>query len=146
MSHHAASGDLEDPAPVPTHATTGTFGEASTDLAVEAISLPILHCDVAGERVQQVDVALRVVDGLPVLEARLDHVDVEPGQVRPRCRRQVAARLEARNAEPALSERKCCLARGASDLQQARAWRQLGNPEKTVIELARILRPSTLIQ
>jgi len=59
----------------------------------------------------------------PVLEACLDDIDVEPGQVLPRCRRERSARLDAGDAEPALRERKGRLASCATDLQQTRAWR-----------------------
>src|SRR6476469_8668213 len=78
-SRGAASGDLEDAAPVPTQATVRSFGEASTDLAVEAVPLPVLHGDVAGEGVQQVDVALGVVHGLPVVLLDLDHLEEAAG-------------------------------------------------------------------
>jgi hypothetical protein len=82
----------------------------------------------------------------PVLEACLDHLDVLAHQVRPRGRREGSARLDAGDAEPALRERTGRLAGGAADLQQARACRQTGDPEKVVVKLARIVRPSSLIQ
>jgi hypothetical protein len=44
----------------------GSHGEASADIP-ESVALPILHGDVAREGVQQVDVAIGVVDGLPVV-------------------------------------------------------------------------------
>ena len=59
--------------------TVGSLREASADLAVQTITLPVLHGDVARERVQQVDVALRVVRGLPVVLGDVDDLEEPAG-------------------------------------------------------------------
>ncbi len=71
MSRRAASGNLEDATPLPTHATAGSFGEAPTDLAVEAVSMPIAMQDAVwmelrGWRVTALDVSawLSTVPGM----------------------------------------------------------------------------------
>ena len=51
------------------------FGEATPDLAVQAFALPVRHCDVSGERVEQLDVALGVVSGLPVVLPGLEQLE-----------------------------------------------------------------------
>src|SRR5580704_11154015 len=58
--------DVQDRAPVPAHRMAWALGQAVPDLPVEPVLLPLLHGDVAGERAEQRDVALRVVDPLPV--------------------------------------------------------------------------------
>ena len=59
-----ATGDVQDTAPVPVHEPVGASCETVAELPVQAVSLPALHGDMPGERVQQLDVALGVVDGL----------------------------------------------------------------------------------
>jgi hypothetical protein len=59
--------------------TVGTERHPPPDLAVETVPLRIGHHDVAGERVEQVDVALRVVDRLPIELAGLDNVETPAG-------------------------------------------------------------------
>ena len=54
----AASSHLEDAAPVSAEAAVGSPGEAPADFSVEPVPLPLLHGDVAGECVQEVDVAV----------------------------------------------------------------------------------------
>src|SRR4029453_13972327 len=53
--------------------------ETSADVAVEAVSLPVLHGDVSRERTEQVDVALGVVDGLPVVLRDIDNLEQPAG-------------------------------------------------------------------
>ena len=48
-----AAGYVEDSSPVTAKAPIGSLVEASADLGVEALTLPFLHSDVPGERVQQ---------------------------------------------------------------------------------------------
>src|SRR5215213_2860393 len=71
--------DVEDATPVSTQETVGTSCEPPANLAVEPFSLPLRHRDVPGEGVQQVDVALRVVHGLPVGLTSLDDVEQPAG-------------------------------------------------------------------
>ena len=82
----------------------------------------------------------------PVLEACLDHLDIESGQVFPRCRRQGTARLDAGDAVPTPRQRQCRLASRTTHLQQARRWRQASDLEKAVVELTRVFRPSALVK
>lgn len=42
------------------------FGQPPSYLSVEPLALPVAHCDVAGEGVEQIDVPVGVVGGLPV--------------------------------------------------------------------------------
>ena len=52
----------------------GPLSEAPFDLSVEAVSLPCLHGDVAGKRVEQPEVFVGVVADLPVEVADSDDV------------------------------------------------------------------------
>ncbi len=61
-----ASCDVQYCPPVTPDGVVGALAEAATDLAVEALALPVLHGDVAGEGVEQLDVAAGVVDLNPV--------------------------------------------------------------------------------
>ena len=60
-----SSGHVQDGAPVPAEQPVGPCREPSPDLAVQPLALPARHGDVAGERVQQVDVAVGVVRRSP---------------------------------------------------------------------------------
>jgi hypothetical protein len=52
--------------PVAPDGSVRVAAHTETDLGVEPLPLPVLHGDVAGERVEQLDVAVGVVDALPV--------------------------------------------------------------------------------
>jgi RNA 2',3'-cyclic 3'-phosphodiesterase len=58
--------DVQHRSPVTPDGRARTAGQAAADLAVEPVPLPLLHGDVAGERLQQLDVAFGVADLLPV--------------------------------------------------------------------------------
>jgi hypothetical protein len=64
---------------MPAQAAVWSGCETSADLAVEAVALPVLHGDVARERVQQVDVAPGVVDGFPVVPRDIDDLEQPAG-------------------------------------------------------------------
>jgi hypothetical protein len=70
-----SSGDVQYSAPMPSDVIARTLVEPPTDLAVEPIALPLLHDDVTGERLEQLDVPLRVIGLLPVVVAHLDGIE-----------------------------------------------------------------------
>lgn len=62
----AAACDVQIRPPVTPDGAIGASAQVEKDLPVEALPFPVLHGDVAGERVEQLDVALGVVDSLSV--------------------------------------------------------------------------------
>lgn len=60
-----SAGDVQDRSPVAVEATVRSLSEAPPDLCVEALALPCVHGDVAGERVEQrVSKALSMISTL----------------------------------------------------------------------------------
>jgi len=57
---------VQDGSPATAQAAVGSLGEASADLRVEAVPLPGVHGDVAGEGVEEAEVLVRGVAVLPV--------------------------------------------------------------------------------
>lgn len=57
---------MQDCAPVTAQPPVGPQGEPAADFAVEPVTLFVRHGDVTRERVEQVDVALGVINDLPV--------------------------------------------------------------------------------
>ena len=66
---------MEDGAPVSADTAVGSEGEPPPDLSVQPVPLPVLHRDVSGERVEEVDVAIVLEDVLPVGLAHHDNVE-----------------------------------------------------------------------
>src|SRR4051794_8028639 len=62
----APGGAVQPAPPVPAEPSVATGGEPPPNLAVEPLPLPILHGDVPGEGVEQVDVGVGVIDEFPV--------------------------------------------------------------------------------
>ena len=69
------SRDMKHRAPAPPEQPVGPLTEPAPDLGVQALALPRGHRDVAGEGVEQPDVALRVVDDLPVVLVNAHNVE-----------------------------------------------------------------------
>ena len=99
-----AARDVEHRAPAPPEQPVGPLAEPAPDLGVQALALPRGHRDVARERVEQRDVAVRVVDDLPVVL-----LDAAPRRRArsPRSRRgRRAARRAAARPHPAEAPRR----------------------------------------
>src|ERR1041385_6112542 len=74
-----AARHVQDRCPVATHGPSRPPTEAPTYLSVQMVTLPVVHRDVAREGVQHLDVALDVVDPLPVEVPNMDALEQPAG-------------------------------------------------------------------
>src|SRR5215510_3314005 len=71
----AAAGDVQYRPPVTPDGVAGALAEAEADLVVEALAFPVGHGDVAGKRVEQLDLTVGVVGLLPVEVPGVHHLE-----------------------------------------------------------------------
>src|ERR671936_1243748 len=70
---------VQDRAPVAPQPPVAALPHAAADLAEQAVTLPWRHCDVAGERPEEVDVPLGLVNDLPMEPSEPDVREEEAG-------------------------------------------------------------------
>lgn len=77
--------------------------------------------------------------GSPVLEASLDHLHVEVGEVAPGGSGELGAELAAGDPKPTLSQREGCLAGGTADLREMLAGSQAGRGDQLLEQVVRVV-------